>query len=72
MIINVSIDISNKVILVIDDSPLGRELISIDFIEKDFSGLVRCNKPQVRRIMDNLLSNAVKFPDPGTNITVIL
>ena len=46
--------------------------ITIEFVEKDVPDLVRCDKRQVRRVMDNLLSNAIKFSEPGTNITVIL
>lgn len=46
--------------------------ISIDFVERDVPEKVRCDKRQVRRVMDNLLSNAIKFSEPGTTITVIL
>jgi two-component system, sensor histidine kinase and response regulator len=46
--------------------------IQIEFVEKDIPEKVRCDKRQVRRVMDNLLSNAIKFSKPGTTITVIL
>ena len=46
--------------------------IQIDFVQKQVPEKVRCDKRQVRRVMDNLLSNAIKFSEPGTTITVIL
>lgn len=46
--------------------------IEIDFIRKEIPEIVRCDKRQVRRVMDNLLSNAIKFSEPGTKIRVIL
>jgi signal transduction histidine kinase len=46
--------------------------IKIEFVEGDVPDIVRCDKRQVRRVMDNLLSNAIKFSEPGTTITVTL
>lgn len=46
--------------------------IEIDFIENEIPDIVRCDKRQVRRVMDNLLSNAIKFSQPGTTIRVII
>lgn len=46
--------------------------IEINFIENDIPDIVRCDKRQVRRVMDNLLSNAIKFSEPGTTISVII
>lgn len=50
----------------------GKKDIEIEFIERDVPEKVRCDKRQVRRVMDNLLSNAIKFSEPGTTISVIL
>ena len=46
--------------------------IEIEFVENEIPEVVRCDKRQVRRVMDNLLSNAIKFSEPGTKIKVIL
>lgn len=46
--------------------------IEIEFIEREIPEKVRCDKRQVRRVMDNLLSNAIKFSEPNTKISVIL
>lgn len=46
--------------------------IEIDFVKREIPDKVRCDKRQVRRVMDNLLSNAIKFSESGTKITVIL
>ncbi len=50
----------------------GKKDIEIEFIERDIPAKVRCDKRQVRRVMDNLLSNAIKFSEPNTKISVIL
>lgn len=50
----------------------GKKDIEIEFIERDTPQKVRCDKRQVRRVMDNLLSNAIKFSEPNTKISVIL
>lgn len=50
----------------------GKKDIEIEFIDRDIPKNVRCDKRQVRRVMDNLLSNAIKFSEPNTKISVIL
>ncbi len=46
--------------------------IQIEFVDNDIPDIVRCDKRQVRRVMDNLLSNAIKFSEAGTTIRVII
>lgn len=46
--------------------------IEIKLIEREIPEKVRCDKRQVRRVIDNLLSNAIKFSEPNTKISVIL
>ena len=49
-----------------------KKQIQIEFVENEIPDIVRCDKRQVRRVMDNLLSNAIKFSEPDTTIRVIL